>query len=122
MGRHLNLIDGWKGFVMDVIVSGRNIEIGQALNSYISDTIKNTADKYFGKPIDAAVTVSRNGSVFHVECQVHAIHGVNLHSHAEDADVYSSFDLAAEKLEKQLRRLKRKIKNHHDSTKSPETS
>ena len=101
---------------MDVIVSGRNIEIGQALNSHISDTIKSAADKYFGKPIDAAVTVSRHGPMYHVECQVHAIHGVNLRSHAEDPDVYSSFDLAAEKLEKQLRRLKRKIKNHHDST------
>jgi len=104
---------------MDVIVSGRNIEIGHALNSHISDTIKNAADKYFGQPIDAAVTVSREGPMYHVECKVHAIHGVSLHSHAEDLDVYASFDLAAEKLEKQLRRLKRKIKNHHDSTRKP---
>lgn len=101
---------------MNVIVSGRNMEIGQALNSHIAQAIKEAAGKYFDSPIDAAVTVSRNGPMYRVECQLHALHGISLHSHAEDADVYTSFDQAAEKLEKQLRRLKRKIKNHHDST------
>lgn len=101
---------------MDVIVSGKNLEVGQALNSHISHTITQAAGKYFEKPLDAAVTISREGPMYRVECALHLIPGVNFHSRAETQDVYSSFDLAAQKLEKQLRRFKRKIKNHHDST------
>ena len=100
---------------MDVNVSGKNIDVGQTLNSHISERLKSTANKYFENSINATVTLSKEGPVFHVECRLHPIPGVILHSHAEGADIYGSFEDAAQKLEKQLRRFKRKIKNHHDS-------
>lgn len=101
--------------MMQVEISGTNVEIGQALITHISGRIRESAGKYFPRPIDATVTVSREGPMYRVDCAVHAISGANLYSHAEDLDVYASFDQAAEKLEKQLRRFKRRITNHHDS-------
>lgn len=100
---------------MNVNISGRNVDIGQPLKTHITDRLKATSDKYFGHSIKAAVTVSRQGPFFRVECALHPVRGVNLHSHAEGADIYTSFEEAAEKLEKQLRRFKRRIKSHHDS-------
>lgn len=105
---------------MDIRVSGKNIKVGQTLNSHISERLQSTADKYFENSIDAAVTLSKEGPFFHVECRLHPIPGVSLHSHADGMDIYGSFEDAAQKLEKQLRRFKRKIKNHHDSSREVE--
>ena len=105
---------------MDVNISGTNLEVGQPLISHITERINSTVEKYFGSAIDATVTVSREGPVFRVECSLHPTHGVNLHSHDEGMNVYETFDEAAQKLEKQLRRFKRRIKNHHDSTREAE--
>ncbi|MCH8347671.1 MAG: ribosome-associated translation inhibitor RaiA [Proteobacteria bacterium] len=106
---------------MNVNVSGRNVAVGQALETHISNRLKATSDKYFNQSIEAAATVSRQGPEFRVECALHPVQGVNLHSHAEGADVYTSFEDAAKKLEKQLRRFKRRIKNHHDSKRETKT-
>ena len=106
---------------MNVNVSGRNVAIGQALETHIINRPKAASDKYFDPSIEAAVTVSRQGPEFRVECALHPVQGVNLHSHAEGVDIYTSFKEAAKKLEKQLRRFKRRIKNHHDSKRETET-
>ncbi len=100
---------------MNVTISGRNIEIGSAFHNHATDHLKAAAEKYFDRSIDASVTVSKEGPMFRVECSLHAPGGVNLHSRADAPEAYASFDLAAEKLEKQLRRFKRRITNHHDS-------
>ncbi len=105
---------------MDINISGRNIEIGQAFHGHAADRIRGAAQKYFEHSIDATVTVSKEGPMYHVECNLHIPHGVNMHSRAEAPEVYASFDQAAEKLEKQLRRFKRRIKNHHDSARGAE--
>jgi len=100
---------------MNVNISGRNIVIGKAFNTHATNRIKSAAEKYFERSLDASVTVSKEGPMYHVECNLHAPGGVIMHSHADAAEAYSSFDQAAEKLEKQLRRFKRRITNHHDS-------
>lgn len=105
---------------MNVSISGRNIEIGRSFHLHAMDRIKGAADKYFDRSIDASVTVSKEGPMYHVECNLRAPKGVNMHSRAEAPEIYTSFDLAAEKLEKQLRRFNRRIKNHHDSAKEAE--
>lgn len=100
---------------MNVNVSGRNIDIGQAFHTHAADVLNEAAKKYFGRPIDAAVTISKEGPLYHVECSLHAFTGVTLHASSEANDAYLAFDQAAEKIEKQLRRMKRRIKNHHES-------
>ena len=99
---------------MEVSVTGRKLEVGEALREYISDRINSIADKYFSRTVDASVVVAKEGHQFKVNCHLHAPNSTNMQSHAEASEVYAAFDLAAEKVEKQLRRYKRRIKNHHN--------
>lgn len=105
---------------MNVSINGKNIEIGRSFHGHAMDRIKGAAGKYFDRTIDASVTVSKEGPMYHVECNLRAPRGVNMHSRAEASEIYASFDLAADKLEKQLRRFNRRIKNHHDSSREVE--
>jgi ribosomal subunit interface protein len=101
---------------MQINITGRKINIGEALTSHIEDRLTAGASKYFSRSIDAAVTIGKEGHAFKVDCHLHAPPGLNIRSHAEASDVYAAFDAAADKLEKQLRRYKRRIKNHHTAS------
>ena len=101
---------------MNIQISGKNIDIGQAFHTHAKDRLNAAADKYFSRLTAASVTVSKEGHLFAVECNLKAPTGANMHARAMAPEVYSSFDMAAEKLEKQLRRFKRRITNHHDSS------
>ena len=98
---------------MKIQVTGRHVEIGSALSTYIEDRLNAMADKYFSKSIDAAVTIDKQGKQYSVDCSFHANQGVTLQSSGMSEDVYDAFEMTAGKIEKQLRRYKRRITNHH---------
>jgi ribosomal subunit interface protein len=98
---------------MEVSVTGRKIEVGDALRVHVSDKINSITGKYFSRTVDASVVIAKEGHNYKVNCHLHAPKSVNLQSQGEAGEVYAAFDLAAEKIEKQLRRYKRRIKNHH---------
>ncbi len=100
---------------MDINVTGRKMNVGEALTSHVEDRLDVIADKYFSRTIDASATFTKEGHTYRSDVSFHANQGVNLQSRGEADDPYAAFDLAAEKVEKQLRRYKRKIKNHHKS-------
>jgi ribosomal subunit interface protein len=99
---------------MDIRISGRSVEIGQALRSRAEQRLDEIADKYFARALSAAVTVGReaHGHGFHVDCSMHVQQGVMLKAEASAAEANAAFDAAAERIEKQLRRYKRRLKNH----------
>jgi len=101
---------------MNIIVTGRQMDIGESLKSYVEGNIDGIVDKYFENTIDTidgTVTMSKNAHLHRADCNVHLGHGVYLQTHAEEKDVYAAFDAAAEKMEKRLRRYKRRLTNHH---------
>ncbi|MFQ5346446.1 MAG: ribosome hibernation-promoting factor, HPF/YfiA family [Rhodothalassiaceae bacterium] len=98
---------------MQINVSGRKVRVGDALRSHIVTSLEELAEKYFCRAIEAQVTVAKRGRLFDVDCAIHLGHGIHLQSHAEGAPGRAAFDLAAEKLEKQLRRHKRRLKDRH---------
>jgi ribosomal subunit interface protein len=102
---------------MDIRVSGHQVDIGDALKTLCTDRLAAIADKYFNRAISAAVTVSRQarGHGFHIDCVMHVRHGVILKSEAEGFEAPIAFEEAAERIEKQLRRYKRRLKNHQAS-------
>ena len=100
---------------MEIQITGRKMDVGASLKDHIEGRLHEGTSKYFSRSIDAQVNVSKNGHGFRVDCSLHANKGLKLQSHAEAAEVYEAFDSAAEKIEKQLRRYKRRIKNHHNS-------
>ena len=100
---------------MQVQVSGKQIDIGEALRTHVNDRLTDAVSKYFDRPFDADVTLSKEGHGFRADCNVHLSSGIKLKATGEAADIYASFDGAADRLEKQVRRYKRRLKDHHKS-------
>ena len=98
---------------MDINVTGRKMNVGEALTSHVEERLETVAEKYFSRTIDATATFVKEGHIYRVDISVHAGQGVSLQARGEADEPYAAFEAAAEKVEKQLRRYKRRLKNHH---------
>lgn len=98
--------------VMSLRVSGKNLDVGQALRARINSRIGDAMCKYFDGGYSGHVTVAREGSGFHTECAVHLDSKITPRSEASAPDAYASADEAALRMEKQLRRYHRRLKDH----------
>jgi ribosomal subunit interface protein len=94
-------------------VSGKNIDIGDALRERVNARVAEALSKYFNGGYSGHVTVERDGFGFRTECTIHLASGITLEAEAMAADAYASADLAAVRIEKRLRRYKRRLKDHH---------
>ena len=103
---------------MQVQVSGHHLDIGDALRAHVTDRLIAGVGKYFDRPVDGTVTITKEGHEFRAACAVHLSSGLRVNTQAHDTEVYAAFEAAAEKLEKRLRRYKRKLKNHNNHNKS----
>ncbi len=100
---------------MQLTVQGKQLDVGDALRTHVSDHMEDINQKYFGRATDATVTFSREGSTFYkVQISIHVGKNITAQAHSTEKDPYLAFDSAAEKLSKQLRRYKRKIRDHHE--------
>jgi ribosomal subunit interface protein len=97
---------------MSFRVSGRNIDVGEALRARINDRIAEATAKYFDGGFSGHVTVGKDGFGFRTECVIHLDSGIVLEADAMAADAYASADQVAGRIEKRLRRYKRRLKNH----------
>jgi len=106
---------------MRVQVAGRQMDVGEALRSRIEDELSSGVGKYFSRATDAVVTVAKNGGGIGIEvdCAVHLSSGISLQAAGHGGDAHSAFDDALGKLEKRVRRYKRRLRNHHADNKSP---
>lgn len=102
---------------MKLSVTGKQIDIGQALRQHVEDGMKASIAKYFGNAVDAQVVVSRDAKLIHTEIAVHIGKGIEVHAQATDGDAYKAFDKAAGHMVKRLRRYKRRLRDHHRSAK-----
>ena len=99
---------------MQVQVSGKQVAVGDALRSRITDDLTSCIGKYFERGgMDAEVVVSRDGHGFRIDCQMRLASGQQLDSHGLGGDAHSAFDAALGKIERRVRRYKRRLKNHH---------
>jgi ribosomal subunit interface protein len=93
-------------------VSGKSIDVGDALRERISDRIAGIVSKYFDGGYSGHVTLAKDGFGFHTECAIHLDSKVTLLAEGMAADAYASADQAATRIEKQLRRYHRRLKDH----------
>jgi ribosome hibernation promoting factor len=92
-------------------VSGKNIDIGDALRGRVNQRIAEATAKYFDGGYSGHVTIGKDGFGFRTECVVHLDSGIVLEADAIAGDAYSSADQAAERIEKRLRRYKGRLKD-----------
>ncbi|MDT0681553.1 ribosome-associated translation inhibitor RaiA [Roseicyclus sp. F158] len=100
-------------------ISGRQIDIGEALQTHVQTELDEAVGKYAGRPTDAAVIFSKTGFEYSCESTVHLSTGMTATAKANATEIYASFDQCREKLEKQLRRYKRRLKDHGRERKQP---
>ena len=100
---------------MKIVINGRQFRIGESLREHIELAIQQISEKYFANPIDASVTIVRDGSMIRADIAVHVGRRINIHSQGQSTDPYAAFDLAGEKIDKRLRRFKRRLRDHHRS-------
>jgi ribosomal subunit interface protein len=98
---------------MNLRISGKHMEIGDAFRSRIEGRIGEAIDKYFDGGFSGHVTVEKSGSRFAADCMIRLDTGMSLQATGEAQEPVSAFDVAAEKFEKRLRRYKRRLKSHH---------
>ena len=104
---------------MDVQITGKGLNLGGALQEHVEDRISSSVHKYFDRPAEAQVTFAKEGSNIRCETTTHLASGVFLAAQGEAGDAYGAFDEALEKLDKRVRRYKRRLKNHHANGKEP---
>ncbi len=104
---------------MNIQVVSKGIDVSDVLRNRITDRVSEGVEKYFNRPSEAFIVITRDGAGFRVECSLHLPSGVVLHTHGQSSagDAYAAADEATTKLEKRLRRYKRKLRNHHKSNK-----
>ena len=100
-------------------ISGKQIDIGEALQTHVKDELGAVVSKYAERPTDAQVTFSRNASEYACEAVVHLSTGLTAQARARAHEIYAAFDACSEKMEKQLRRYKRRLKDHHRERSQP---
>jgi ribosomal subunit interface protein len=98
---------------MEITVSGKQVDLSDALRERVSTHLDTIASKYFDHALDAQVTFSRARSFFTCDINVRAGRGLQLRGEGEAADANAAFDDAAEHIAKRLRRYRRRVNDHH---------
>jgi len=97
---------------MQITVSGKQVDLSDALRTRVADQLDQIAGKYFDHALEANVTFSRARSFFTCDINVHAGRGLTLRGEGEAADANAAFDDAAEHIAKRLRRYRRRVNDH----------
>ena len=100
-------------------ITGKQIDIGEALQTHVRTELGQVVEKYAQRPTDAQVVFSKSAHEHVCEATVHLSTGLTTTAKAKDVEIYAAFDACAEKMEKQLRRYKRRLKNHHQERTTP---
>lgn len=100
-------------------ISGKQIDIGEALQQHVRADLGSVVEKYAGRPTNANVVFSKSGHEFVCEATVHLSTGLNAQAKAHATEIYAAYDACSEKMDKQLRRYKRRLKDHHKERPQP---
>lgn len=104
---------------MEIQIFGKQIDLGDALSAHMSEKISAGVIKYSENPISAQVTFSKDRHEFLCDITVHLSTGLQTKARGRANEIYASGDDALDRMEKQLRRYKRRLKNHHKERKDP---
>jgi ribosomal subunit interface protein len=98
---------------MRIHVHGKQIDVGESLRTHVTGRLEEAVSKYAERPVEATVTFSRDGYAFVCDASVHLSTGMTAQATSRAPDAYAAFEGCTTRMEKQLRRYKRRLKNHH---------
>lgn len=104
---------------MQIRVTGKNIDIGDALRRHVLDRLEGGIGKYFDSDFDGHMTITKEGHEFRTDCSIHLRSGIHLQSQGRSEDPHTSVDMASDRLATRMRRYKRRLTDHHTSQKEP---
>lgn len=100
---------------MRIQVAGRHMSVGEALQTRITEDLTARLDKYAARPTDAQVTIGKTPvGQYEVDCALHLASGISLQAQGGGPDAHIAFDDALGKIEKRVRRYRKRLKNHHN--------
>ena len=100
---------------MAIQITGKNLDLGASLRGYVTDRLEKAFDKYGTDGLSGHIFVEKEHGQFMTQCSVHLRSGLSLQSEGCAGEAYASVDEAMDRLEKRLRRYKRRLKNRHGS-------
>ena len=98
---------------MQIAITGRHVSVNNPFRDQVARRLEATAAKFFSTAIDAQAVFAKVAQMIETDLTIHVGHGIRFQSHAAAADMTASFSIAAERLEKRMRRHKRKLRDHH---------
>ncbi|MBW7055113.1 ribosome-associated translation inhibitor RaiA [Paracoccus bogoriensis] len=104
---------------MRYTISGKHIDVGDALTTHVKSELGETIEKYSQRPTDATVTFSRDAHQFTCDAVVHLSTGLTVQAKGAATEIYAAFESCRERMDKQLRRYKRRLKDHHKGRVEP---
>lgn len=100
---------------MDIRISGHQMETGAALQEHVEERLGGIVDKYFDRALSSQVTFGKApAGAFSCDIVTHVMQGLILKAQGQAQDAHLALDSAAEKIDKQLRRYKRRLKDRHE--------
>ncbi len=104
---------------MQIQITGKHMNLGDAMRDRIEAGLEAAVAKYFNRTGEANVFVSQQGPFVEVDCNVHLPSGIVLQSTGRADDPYAALEVSLEKMEKRVRRYKRRLKDHHAAAPHP---
>lgn len=100
-------------------ISGKQLDIGEALSTHVEKELGTTVEKYAQRPTDASVIFSKDAYNFCCDSVVHLSTGLTVQAKGTAGDVYAAFEECRGRMDKQLRRYKNRLKDHHKERTAP---
>lgn len=104
---------------MPLRISGKNVDIGQALREHIESRVSDTLGKFFGGSFTGHVVVEREGSGYATEAALHLSNGTHIQVRGVAHEIYAAADQAVERMATRLKRYKRKLRKSHAASDTP---
>ena len=100
---------------MNLVVTGKQMDVGDSLRQRIEDSLNGYVGKYFGAGIEGHVVLRREAHFYCCDVSVHVARGILVQAHEKDTDPYAAADKAGSRLSTRLRRYKRRLNDHHNN-------
>ncbi|MCJ8138366.1 ribosome hibernation-promoting factor, HPF/YfiA family [Falsirhodobacter halotolerans] len=100
-------------------ISGKQIDIGEALQTHVQSELNELIEKYAQRPTDALIIFSKIAHEHTCETVLHLSTGLSVSAKGRATEIYAAFEAAREKMDKQIRRYKRRLRDHHKARTTP---